>query len=353
MEHAVKTKRLATAVFLIGLGLLYLFGIVAIQAAPTAATREALTAFAFPFDCMVVLPTLFYLLVIRRHGFSPLLVLPVMWAGGALASHFAQGSDMTMLAALGIGALIVEAAIAVREIMRFVHVFREAKHASDDILIWFFAPFKQLVKNTRAARLAANEFAMLYYALFSWKRHTPESQDNTFSYHKDSGYAAFIAGMMLVIPVETLVIHLLVSQWNDVAAWILTIGSLYATLWLVADCRASMIRPIVIDKDMLKIRSGMRFSANIPLERVAALAKEAPSTDKKRLVDLGMMGGASVWIVFDGPLVVETAFGSPKEIETIGVAVDDKTRFARLLNESIMVTAIKNGDRSRTASANQ
>ena len=96
--------------------------------------------------------------------------------------------------------------------------------------------------------------------------------------------------MMLVIPVETLVVHLLVSQWSDVAAWVLTAGSLYATLWLVADCRASVLRPIAFKGSVLEIRSGMRFSADIPLERVAAYEKKAPKADNKRIVNLGMMG---------------------------------------------------------------
>lgn len=335
MEVTASRKTSFTAAAVAGLGLLYLAGVLAIQTAPSATTRTVLAAYAFPIDCMVVLPALFYLLVIRRHALSPAFVLPVMWAGGALASVFAQGSDTTVLAVLGFGALFVEALIAVREIARFARALRAARRKTDDAPAWFFAPFMQMMNNARAARLAGNELAMLYFALFSWKRRAPASQDSAFTYHKDSGYAAFIAGMMLVIPVETLVVHLLVSQWSDAAAWVLTAGSLYATLWLVADCRASALRPIVFEGSVLKIRSGMRFSADIPLERIAAYAKEAPLADKRRIVNLGMMGTVSGWLVFDGPVTVETAFGGAREIEAIGIAVDDKPRFARMVSECI------------------
>lgn len=331
MELLAKHKSTDTVAALAGLGLLYLAGIALIQTAPDAAAREALAAYAFPIDCMAVLPALFYLLVIRRHALSPLFVLPVMWAGGALASFFAQGSDTAVLAALGCGALAVEAIIAAREIARFARALKAARRESDDSLVWFAAPFMQMTKNARASRLAANELAMLYYALFSWKRRSPASQGDTFSYCKNSGYTALIAGMMLVIPVETLVVHLLVSQWSETAAWVLTIGSLYATLWLVADCRASMLRPIVFDEDVLKIRSGLRFSADIPLERITAYEKGAPAADKRSIVNLGMMGTADGWLVLDAPLAVETAFGGTREIEAIGIAVDDKARFARVV----------------------
>ncbi|BDE95509.1 hypothetical protein [Raoultibacter timonensis] len=335
MKVTVSKKTFFTAAAVAGLALLYLAGILAIQAAPTAPTRAMLAAYAFPIDCMIVLPALFYLLVIRRYALSPLFALPVMWAGGALASFFAQGSDTAVLAVLGFGALVVEVAIAAREIARFARAFRAARRKTDDALAWFFAPFMQMTNNAKASRLAANEFAMLCFALFSWKRRAPASQDGAFTYHRDSGYAAFIAGMMLVIPVETLVVHLLVSQWSDVAAWVLTAGSLYATLWLVADCRASVLRPIAFKGSVLEIRSGMRFSADIPLERVAAYEEKAPKADKKRIVNLGMMGTASGWLVFDEPVTVETSFGGAREIEAIGIAVDDKARFARMMSESI------------------
>ena len=86
---------------------------------------------------------------------------------------------------------------------------------------------------------------------------------------------------------------------------------------------------------MLEIRSGMRFSADIPLERVAAYEKKAPKADNKRIVNLGMMGTASGWLVFDEPVTVETSFGGAREIEAIGIAVDDKGRFYRMISENI------------------
>ncbi|MEG0758498.1 MAG: hypothetical protein RR505_08820, partial [Raoultibacter sp.] len=123
MDGAVRKKRVVTVGFLAGLLALYVVGIATITLAPAAPTREVLVGYAYPLDCMVVLPALFYLLVIRRHGLSPLFVLPVMWAGAVLASFFAQGSNMTLIAVLGVGALLVEITIAVREMSKAVKSF--------------------------------------------------------------------------------------------------------------------------------------------------------------------------------------------------------------------------------------
>lgn len=334
MDSAVKKKHITTLVFVAGLLALYAVGIATITLAPTAPTREALVGFAYPLDCMVVLPALFYLLVIRRNGLSPLFVLPVMWAGAALTTFFAQGSNMTLIAALGVCALAVEVTIAIRELSKAVKSFVQAKSLSSDAEDWFFAPLMQMTGNRRASKLASNELTMFYYVFFSWKRTGDSPQGETFTYHKDSGYTAAIAGMMLAIPVEMVVMHMLVAQWNDVAAWILTITSLYTILWLLADCRASVLKPIVVEEGMLKIRSGMRIKADVALSTVAAYQKEAPEGDKKRQLNLGVMGSASGWIIFTEPVMIETAFGGMKEVDAIGVAIDDRARFAKVFQEA-------------------
>lgn len=332
MSASLHKNRLTTAFFLFGIALFYALGAAAILAAPTAPSRELLVAYAYPIDCMVVLPLLFYLLVIRRNGLSPLFVFPVLWTGTALALRFAQGSSTVVIAMLGTAVLIVEAIIAARETIRFKALFRAARASSDDPVDWFFAPLRQTVRSIRASKLAANELVMIYYALFSWKR-SVQQQNESFTYHKSGGYTAFVAGMLLVAPVETIAVHLLVMQWNTVAAWVLTALSLYATLWLIADCRASAIRPIVIGENTLKIRSGLRFSVDVPLEKIAAQAKKPPHDEKKRLVNLGVMGSPCNWIVFTEPIEAETVFGKRRPVDAVGVSVDDEARFRRLLNE--------------------
>lgn len=331
MSASIPKKNRLTGTFLVGLGLLYLLGVAAVCTAPSHAAREALAGYAFPIDCMLILPALFYFAVVRRHGLSPLLVLPAMWIGGALAAYFAQGGEMKVVAGLGTCALVVEVAIAVRETVRFATLFRAERAASEDVRDWFFAPFLQMIRSARAAALATNEIAMIYYALFSWRRSAQEMPGEAFSYHKNSGYSAFMAGMMLVVPVEVIVMHLLVSQWSEAAAWILTSLSLYAVLWLIGDCRASVLCPIIIGEQVLEIRSGLRFSADVPLAAIASLDRKPPHDDKRRIVDLGMMGCERIWLVFAAPLEVATALGGVKEVDAIGISVDDRMRFERVL----------------------
>lgn len=335
MSALASRKSLVTLATIACLALLYLFGAAAIDNAPTTAVKDVLAGYAYPFDCMVVLPALFYLLVIRRNGLSPLFVLPVMWAGAALAAFFARESDTAAIALFGALAVAAEITIATREIVRFAQAVVAAKKTSSEAHAWFYPPLVQMTKNPRVSKLAANEFAMIYYALFSWRRTAP-SDDASFSYHKTGGYSSFIVGMMLVIPIEMLVMHMLVSQFSHLAAWALTLASAYAVLWIIADCRASILCPISLNGSVLQVRSGMRFSADVPLDAVTAFAARVPGEiDKAKSVNLGMMGDPSGWLVLSKPMEVRTFFGSRKTVEAIGIAVDDKARFSQLLDKAI------------------
>ena len=71
------------------LACLALYGIdLACMATVPATGFDFASGFAMPFDLMVFVPAVFYLLVVRRYRLSPLLVLPVIWLGGLVSLQF-------------------------------------------------------------------------------------------------------------------------------------------------------------------------------------------------------------------------------------------------------------------------
>ena len=143
-------SRIALALFAV----LALYGIdLACLAAAPAAGFPFVPNFALPFDLMVFVPAVFYLLVVRRYRLSPLLVLPVIWLGGLVSLQFAAPGKPSLLAPLGLCAVGVELGIAAREVLRLVRRFRTAKASSDNPLDWFSDAFSALVRNERVARM--------------------------------------------------------------------------------------------------------------------------------------------------------------------------------------------------------
>lgn len=83
-----------------------------------------------------------------------------------------------------------------------------------------------------------------------------------------SSAAAFTVGFLLVIAIETVVMHLLLRRWSIVAAYVLTALSIYSMFWLVGDFRAMRRLPLVLDGDQLLVRTGLRFQAIVPLREL-------------------------------------------------------------------------------------
>lgn len=186
------------------LACLVLYGIdLACMATVPAAGFDYASGFAVPFDLMAFVPAVFYLFVVRRNRLSPLLVLPVIWLGGLVSLQFAAPGKPSLLAPLSLCAVGVELGIAAHEIRRFVRSFRTAKASSDNPLDWFSGAFSALVRNERAARMAALECVMWYYASASWRRapHVPHGY-RAFSSHRQSGYVAVVVVMLVLIAVE-------------------------------------------------------------------------------------------------------------------------------------------------------
>ena len=267
------------------------------------------SGFAVPFDLMVFVPAVFYLLVVRRYRLSPLLVLPVIWLGGLVSLQFAAPGKPSLLAPLGLCAVGVELGIAAREVLRLVRRFRTAKASSDNPLDWFSDAFSALVRNERVARMAALECVMWYYASASWRRapHMPHGY-RAFSSHRQSGYVAAVGVMLVLIAVETVAAHLLAARFSVAVACV-------------------VLNPLLVDDVELVARWGMLVCERIPLDRIARVGSQDPAVPKRELLNLAAMGGQALWIELAEPLEVRGLTGKPRLVRAIKTTPDDAAAF--------------------------
>ncbi|GEM_PF-3742086 len=89
---------------------LYLIDVLVLQNVPEAAYVYAAN-YALPFDLMVGVPLIIYLLAIRRKKLTPLLVLPMMWAGGAASAFLAAPGQPSLVPVFAAGCAVVEITI--------------------------------------------------------------------------------------------------------------------------------------------------------------------------------------------------------------------------------------------------
>lgn len=322
---AARNQRLNLIAFCAAAISLYAYGVISASYIPSYIEGVVL-----PLDFMVGIPLGFYLLVVRSRRLTLLSVIPAIWIGYAF-SVFALGSpDAGILPCLLIVLIPVELAIAVRECLKVVRVYKSAKRASADPMVWFEETMFYLVRKDAPASMAAAELSVWYYALLSWrKRPYVLPGERAFSYHNAGGYMNMMLGLALAFPVEIIGVHILISQWSIVAASIVTALSVYAAVWLMGDARARVMRPVAISDDCVRLECGIQMEATIPLpdiEKVCFSENEVSALAKTDKLNYGTFYQANVWIEAKQPIAVRTMLGE-KRVRGIGLSLDDPHAF--------------------------
>lgn len=323
--EAARRQRLSLIGFcLLGLAL-YTYGVVSSPYIPSQ-----IEGIALPLDFMVGIPLGFYLLVIRPRRLTLLSVIPVIWVGYGL-SVFALGSaDAGVLPYLLAALVPVELVIAVRECLKLVQVYKSARKASADPMVWLKETMLYLVRKDAPASMAAAELSVWYYALLSWRRKPYVLPgESAFSYHNAGGYMSMMLGLALAFPVEIIGVHLLISQWSVAAACIVTALSIYAGIWLVGDARARVMRPVAIGDEYVRLECGIQMEAVIPLsdiEKVCLFENGIGVLNKADKLNYGTFYQANAWVVAKRPFEVRTMFGK-KRVRVLGLSLDDPRAF--------------------------
>ena len=178
----------------------------------------------------------------------------------------------------------------------------------------------------RVAEVVAFEMAVLYYALFSWRRRIEPPGPGTFAYHRKSGYGAIVFAILVMMMAEAIPVHILVLRWSSVAAWILTILTVYGMVWFIADWRATRLRPILLDSGELKLRVGLRWTVTVPRDQIVAVHRKKPSGSEP-YVRASLPGTTPLWIELAEPVTAKGPYGIRKRARWISLSVDEPERF--------------------------
>lgn len=295
--------------------------------------------------------------------------------------------------------IAIEAAVLIVEIRIMARVFsrfrRQLRHEPDTVEA-MAASLRETVGTGKFAAVLLHDFTMIYYLLFSWKRKRPardvestegvgsaeivksvgnveiakslgnveiakgagnlesagsmeiaesigstkstEGVGSAFTYHRNNSQIVLAAMVSNILIVESAAVHYFVQQWSHWAAWILTTADLWLLAVIWADCRASVLQPIRLDADVLKLRCGLRLRADVPLRSIAAVvcSRELQLADEDRKsAATTLLGPLTVRIELKEPLTVMGLLFLPRSIRTIYVSVDDPQLFASRIHASM------------------
>jgi hypothetical protein len=310
-----------------GLSLAVVYG-VALVVVPRMAQfeRSELIAGALTLGLTLLVPLLYYLLLVRGRGWPVVTVLPVFIGSVLLAGRLIPDAHHRVLDLVEYGVVAAEVAlgaILAHKTIQLRRAYRELA-PGDDV----YAGLRESAESVLgliAGNLLAYEMAVFYYLLFGWRR-APKDQPLSFTYHRSSAYLAIVAVVMLVVVAELGGMHLLISLWNPTVAWIVSAISVYAMLWLIGDSHAIRLRPIRLSETMLHIRVGLRSTIDIPLASIDGIGAPADLTLSRRTpgyLKSVLLGAPNLRIELSTPVDALGPYGLTLQAKTIDLRVDD------------------------------
>lgn len=253
-----------------------------------------------------------------RRGALPwwFAVATLSW-GVAIARAHVPHAPLGALVAVG-GAL--EVVTAGWLLVRIRRVIRGARAARDAGPIGALeAGFAAARIPSRVAAIFACEIAAVGLALTGWFR-----RPRAGFAMRSTDWLLYAGVFGFLIAVETAAAHIALAMWKPVIAWISTISSAYALIWLAGDAQAIRLYPVAITGDTLRVTIGVRWRAAIRLADIASVTETTS-------VPAGALSLAlvtpTVLVTLRAPVEVVGLLGRRRRADRIALTIDDPRAF--------------------------
>ncbi|TPG62338.1 hypothetical protein [Hymenobacter nivis] len=280
---------------------------------------------AVVFDVLVVVPALFYWLVVRRYGLPLSTVGAAVGACLALAYWLLPASRQQPLRALAFLPALLEGAALLAAAARARRLWR-AYRAARRHLSWGPSLGRALEQGLGLPGVfLVAETNMLRYAVLGWWAPVEARPAHAaFSGHRTSGFVALMATAGFLTLIETAAAHLAVGHWHPAAANWLTLASGYTLLLLVAHTHAVRLCPLLLGPRALVVRVGFAWEVAVPRGAVVATAiREAPAPAPDTLnAAKVLLASPNVLLTFAAPVVVAGPYGTRRTVRRLALYLD-------------------------------
>lgn len=181
------------------------------------------------------------------------------------------------------------------------------------------------------------EISIFYYGFIYWKKRTLIK--NEYSYHKESGIVTLLLAIILIIGIETFVLHAALIEWNSTFTWILTGLSVYSGLQFFGFLKSITKRPIFVDTNTKKIhlKYGIMSESIIGFEEIEAIEISTREMEfggeTRKLSIFGNLESHNVIITLKNINTLDRLYGMQKEFNVLALHVDNKNEFKNSIEE--------------------
>ena len=290
------------------------------------------------FDLLFLIP-LTYLWINRKEGRQAFIGAIALFGFGVLLGSWilpVESKNVWLVLeqlrfVVLLGIVLVQAtliALMIREVI--------AKKESQNLDIAVDEAIARRFGQTGFANLMRIEARMWLYALLRKPIKHAFPGEQHFHYHLHQGNASNQQAFLILIGAEIPIAHLLLHLYSPMLALFITATSIYGFIFLLAEYRATLYRPISIEAEKLHIRYGVIGDQIVLLRDIAEIGKcegrikRAP----KRLRFTGPQH-ANVRIKLKQETRLDTLLGE-KSIDEVFIAVDKPDCFINAVSGQIV-----------------
>lgn len=316
-----------------------LFGfLILLMKSPVLPGNEALVL-GITADLVLTVP-LIYFLLIRKTKIPKTTVIPIMVAGLLIGSYFLPEESQDYLNFFKTWVLpIVEISVlsfVIFNVRKGIKLYKSNKTEAFD----FFTTLKKTCYDILPKGVVipiVTEIAVFYYGFIYWKKR--ELKANEFTYHKESGTVALLGALIFIIAIETIVLHILLSQWSTIAAWILTLLSIYSGIQIFGFLKSMSKRPLSIENERLYLRYGIMKETIIDLKDIDSVEISSKdielNKENSKLSLLGELESHNIIIRLKKENELAGLYGTRRKYKNLALYVDDKTEFVRSIYNAL------------------
>ncbi len=155
-----------------------------------------------------------------------------------------------------------------------------------------------------------------------------------FAHAGDGSRTGVVAGVTMLVLFEAVPLHLgLAPRWPWIA-WPLTVMNVLTVAWLIADLRALGRRRMALADGVLRVRVGLRFAGDVPLDAIVALRTRDVATRaaaRNVLRAVAKPATPSVLLELARPVRFAGPFGIRLTASAVALAPDERDRFIAAL----------------------
>ena len=340
-QNMNQTFKLSKYLIIFGLPIISIIALIGIAKSSAFNQSSTTLSTAITVDLLLTIP-LVYFLLIRKTNIPKTSVVPLVILGIVTCSLILPVENQYYLN------LFKTWVLPVMELMLLSYVIYKIRKAINRYYLNkkgtfdFYSTLKETCYEILPKAVVipfVTEIAVFYYGFFRWKKRT--LKENEFSYHKTSGTISLLLAIILVVMIETVTLHVLVSKWSETAAWILTILSIYSGIQLFGFLKSMYYRPIVIEPDTLYLRYGIMNEAIIDLTSITSVEISSKNLESnhetRKLSFLGDLESHNVVIKLKEEHTLVGLYGIRHRFKNLVLHVDDADEFKLKIDEAIEV----------------